>query len=164
MQEKMKKIVVRIISSLAVIGLLLGAACGLFWWSYFHAFERSVLDAPRTVGEKQPLSLEVSPAKCRWHKTLNVIVYTDTFMHDVAIDKGTVFLGGNRTLPSQVTLSAQDKKGKSYQAVLKGYLAHKLVFSFSDEIPRHTPISRIMMCSEKDIVVKSMLWLDCTPY
>jgi hypothetical protein len=67
-------------------------------------------------------------------------------------------------MPSHVTLSAQDKNGKVYQAVLNAYTGYKLVFSFGDKIPWHTHITEIKMTSEKDMAIKSIFWLDCTPW
>jgi hypothetical protein len=158
------KIIFQVAVVLATIGLLIAFVCGVFWWSHIHSFKVDVLDNPITVGEQQPLSITIAQSKCRWHNTLNIIVLTDTHMHDVSIEQSTVFLEKNRTMPSHVTLSAQDKNGKVYQAVLNAYTGYKLVFSFGDKIPWHTHITEIKMTSEKDMAIKSIFWLDCTPW
>lgn len=159
-----KTVIFRVAVGLAAIGLLIAFAWGVFWWWHIHSFKIEVLDNPTTVGEQQPLSIMIAPSKCRWHNTLNIIVFTETRMHDVSIDQSTVFLEKNRKMPSHVNLSALDSDGKIYHAVLNGYTGYKLVFSFGDKIPRCTPITEIKMTSEKDLAVQSILWLDCTPW
>lgn len=143
--------------------LLVGALSAGFLWSNFHMFRRPLMSGSLAAKGGVPLVVEMSPARWRWHDTVNIIMHTGTLLNNVSFESSSVRIGTNQTSRSRLTLVAADRDGRTYPARLSGYGGNQLVFTFADAIPRFTSIERLEFTSDQDMTVKYMLWLDCTP-
>jgi hypothetical protein len=147
-----------------MVGLiLLGTLCAGVGLSVLHAFRRTLVNGSLAAKGGVPLVVEVSPARWRWHDTVNIIMHTGTLLNDVSFESSSARIGTNQTSRSKLTLVAADRDGRTYPARLSGCLGTKLVFTFGDSIPRFTSIERLEFTSEQDMTVTYILWLDCTP-